>query len=298
MKSATSPKKEQIAFSLEDFAKALETQPLEFNRGKIVRGKVFNYENNGVYVDIGAKSLAFVPVQELTDLPEIDIEEILPLHSERDFIIVREQDAEGQITLSLKQVTIQLAWAKVKELYANGQSIMARVLEINKGGLVVELEGVRGFIPKSQVLDQDNLSRLVGKNITASLIEVNQETNRIILSEKQAAKNNALSKLEVGQLVAGTITNIKPYGLFVNLDGVTGLIHSKQISQTQVDPVAQFAVGQQIKAIIIDISEQDKRISLATKLLENYAGEMLQNREEVMATAEERLEKARKKLSL
>jgi small subunit ribosomal protein S1 len=285
-------------FSMEDFIQALEAQNQEFKTGDIVRGKVFSYETNGIFVDIGAKSLAFVPAYELSPQEEIDPSELVPLNSEQDFLIIREENEDGQLTLSLKQITTKLAWEKLENLQANGQSLMVKVKELNKGGLLVDAEGLRGFVPKSQVLDQQNIQHLIGQNITVSIIEINLETKRIILSEKQAAKAKALSSLGIGQLVEGRITNIKPYGLFLNLDGITGLLHIKQITEGNSQAIlSNFELGQTLKAIVINIDNTEGKISLSTKVLENYPGEMLQNREEIMLNAEERAKNASNKIT-
>lgn len=282
---------------MDDFAKALEQHNYEFQKGQVVRGKVFNYDSDGVYVDIGGKSLAFVPYQEVSLRGVTDLSVVLPLKEERDFLIIREQDADGQVTLSVRQMEIQQAWEQLAETKESGKSVQVRVTGVNKGGVTVDVQGMRGFIPRSQLVERDNIESLVGQNLTAGFLELNREQDKIVLSQRMATRSAAISKVELGQLVEGKITGIKPFGVFVDLEGISGLLHVKQISQNFVESLpALFQVGQTIKAMIVNIDEGQGRISLSTRVLENHPGEVLENMAEVMASAEARAERARKKL--
>lgn len=288
------------SFTMDDFAKALE-QPqydYEFQKGQIVTGKVYSYESEGVYIDIGGKSLALLPMQEVFLGVTQDLSEALPLQQERDFLIIREQNAEGEVLLSIKQLEINQIWEKLAELESGGQSFPVRVIGTNKGGVTVDVEALRGFIPRSHLLQRENLDSLIDQILTVNFLELNQENNKIVLSQRLAAQSAGFSQLTVGQLVAGKVVGIKPFGVFVDLEGITGLLHITQISQKRVDSLSTiFAAGNSIAAIIVDLDEGRKRISLSTKVLENYPGEMLENMEEVMQSADARAERARKGLS-
>ncbi len=282
---------------MDDFAKALEEHDYQFQKGRVVRGKVFNYESNGAYVDINGKSLAFVPIQEVASNQDIDLSEVLPLDEELDFLIIREQDADGQVTLSRRQLLIKQAWNEIAEMQDNNQSVQVNVVGINKGGVTVDLRGVRGFIPRSHLVERENLQELIGQKLTATFLEVNAESNKLVLSQRLAQRSANLSQLEVGQLIEGKVVSIKPYGVFVEMDGSTGLLHIKQVSQKFIESLSSlFAVGQPLKAMIIDIDEGKGRISLSTRVLENHPGEMVENMAEVMASAEARSQRAAKKL--
>jgi small subunit ribosomal protein S1 len=282
---------------MDDFAQALEQQQDDFQKGQIVRGKVHSYERNGVYVDIGGKSLAFVPGQEVGLNTVTDLSEVLPLNEEREFLIIREQDAEGQLTLSLKQLRIQQAWDLIGEMQDSKQSVQVKVTGVNKGGVTVDLQGVRGFIPRSHLLERENLAELIGQNLTASFLEVDLEAKKLVLSQREATRSASFNQLELGQLIEGKVASIKPFGVFVDFAGNTGLIHVKQVSQTYIESLASlFQIGQQIKALIVDLDPGKNRISLSTKVLENYAGEMIENMTEVMSSADSRAHRAAKKL--
>jgi small subunit ribosomal protein S1 len=287
-----------LSFSTDDFAKALEQHDYQFHRGQVVRGKAFSYVSDGVYVDIGGKSAAFLPIDEVSLSLFTDLSEVLPLQEEREFLIIREQDAEGQVTLSIRQLQIRRVWEQFLDMQETNQTVQAKVRGVNKGGVTVDVRGVRGFIPRSHLLDKDNLESLIGKTLTVGFIEINPESRKLVLSERQAAQVASLTQLEVGQLVEGKIVGIKPFGLFVDFSTMTGLLHINQISKNYIASLEEiFKVGQPIKAMIIDVDQTKRRVSLSTKVLENYPGEMLEKMDEVMAEASTRAQRASQKLS-
>lgn len=290
-------KEAKPSFSIEDFAKALEQHNYEFRKGQVVRGQVVEYVSEGAYVDIGGKSPAFLPLAEASTKPIANVAEVLPLAEERDFLIVREQNADGQVTVSLKQLQIQQIWERLAKMQESGQSLQVRVTAVNKGGVTVDVEGLRGFIPRSHLLGYDNLTDLIGQRLTVSFLELDKESNKLVFSQRLASQANRLTELAVGQLVEGEIISIKPFGVFVDLNGITGLLHVKQISQNYISSLSDlFQEGQSIKAVVIDIDEWKRRISLSTRVLENYPGEILEKMADVMADASARAQKVSKKI--
>lgn len=295
---STGSQSAKASFSMDDFAKALEQHNYEFQKGQIVRGKVFEHDSNGAYVDIGGKSSAFLPIEEAALRTITDLSEVVPLEEERDFLIIREQDADGQVTLSLRQLQIQEAWEQLIELQESGKVLQVRVSGANKGGVTVDVQGMRGFIPRSHLIDRDNIEGLIGQALTVSFLEVDQERQKLVLSQRLATQSSAFSQLQIGQLVEGKVSSIKPFGVFIDMEGISGLLHIKQVSQRYIENLSQlFSPGQILKALVIDLDESRGRISLSTRILENYPGEMVEKMAEVMDTAEERSERARKNLS-
>lgn len=281
-------------FSQEDFARALNQYDYQFQKGQVVRGKIFELGSEGAYVDIGGKSSGFVPAKEAGLRRVRDLSEVLPLHEDMNFLVISEQNADGQVTLSRRQMELNEAWDELLECQASGQSVQIYVTGTNRGGITGEVNGLRGFIPRSHLVEQQDLESLVGQTLTADFLEADRENNKLVLSQRQAARAAAMSQLIPGSLVTGTVANIKPYGVFVNLNGATGLLHIKQISQKRIESLESlFQIRQQIKVTIVEIDEWKGRISLSTKNLESYPGELLENWDEVMATAEERHEKAK-----
>ena len=285
-------------FSMDDFAKALEQHDYDFQKGQVVRGKVFQLEPDGAYVDIGGKSAAFVPRDESALRTVTDISEVLPLNEELDFLIIREQDAEGQITLSRKQLEIQNIWKKLAQMQEDSQTVAVRVTGVKKGGVTVNFQGLRGFIPRSHLQERDNLEALIGQTLTVGFVEINRSAKKLILSQRLATRSASFSLLEIGQLVEGKVTGVKPFGVFIDVDGMSALLHIKQISQKFIENLDQiFQAGQLVQAVIIDLDEGKGRIALSTRVLENFPGEMLENMDEVMSPAAARAERARNKLS-
>lgn len=295
---STGSQSAQPSFSMDDFAKALEQHNYEFQKGQVVRGKVFEHDSNGAYVDIGGKSSAFLPIEEAALRTITDLSEVVPLDEEQDFLIIREQDANGQVTLSLRQLQIQQAWEDLVQLQETGKVLQVRVSGANKGGVTVDVEGMRGFIPRSHLAQRDNMESLIGQSLTVNFLEVDREREKLVLSQRMAIQSNAFTELQIGQLVEGTVSSIKPFGVFVDLEGVSGLLHIKQVSQKYIDNLGKlFVPGQPLKALVVDLDQSRGRISLSTRVLENYPGEMVDKMADVMDTAEERSERARKTLS-
>jgi small subunit ribosomal protein S1 len=293
----TSAQTSNPSFSMDDFAKALEAQDYGFKKGNVVRGKVHNYETNGAYVDIGGKSLAYIPGNEISADSSADWTEVMPLNEEMDFLIIREEDADGQVTVSRRQLEIKKLWDEVAQLQESGKSLQVRVSGVNKGGVTVDFRGLRGFVPRSHLREREKLESLIGQVLTVTIIEGDRDRSKLVVSQREASRAESFSQLELGQLVEGKVASIKPFGVFVDLEGITGLLHIKQVSQSMVSSLTTvFQIGQIIKALIINLDEGQGRISLSTRVLENYPGEMLDKLSDVMDSAEARAERARKKL--
>ncbi|WP_353929096.1 S1 RNA-binding domain-containing protein [Okeanomitos corallinicola TIOX110] len=284
------------SFSMDDFAKALEKHDYQFQKGQVVHGKAFQLDHDGAYVDIGGKSSAFLPRDEASLRPVVDLSEVLPMNEDLEFLIIRDQDAEGQVTLSRKQLELRHNWDKLEQMQEGSQTVQVRVTGVNKGGVTVEVLALRGFIPRSHLVERENLEALKGQALTVGFLEVNRNTKKLILSQRLATRSSSFSLLEVGQLVEGKITGIKPFGVFVEIDGMSALLHIKQISQKFIESLDKvFTVGQQIKAVIIDLDEGKGRVAVSTRVLENYPGELLENMAEVMNSAEARANRAANK---
>ena len=278
---------------MEDFESALQQYDYEFVKGQKVTGTVVQITSDGAYIDIGGKSPGFVPTNEAALGFVNDLEAILPIGESKEFLIIREQDGEGQVTLSLRQLALDRAWADIKEMAESGKSTQIRITGANKGGVTGEVYGLRAFIPRSHLQQRDNLDSLTGQLLTATFLEVNQENRKLVLSQRDAMRAVAMNNIAEGVLMPGTIVNIKPYGVFVDLQGATGLLHIKEISGARVQALDNlFAVGQDIKVVIKQIDEYQNRMSLSIKALEEYPGENIEKLEQVMANAEERWEKA------
>lgn len=291
MSDSTSAPKSSQAFSMEDFENALQEYDYEFTKGQKVQGTVVQITSDGAYVDIGGKSPAFVPTNEAALGFVENLSTVLPIGETHEFLIIREQDSDGQVTLSIRQLALDQAWADIKEMADTDKSTQVRVTGANKGGITGEVMGLRAFIPRSHLQQRDNMESLIGQLLTATFLEVNQENRKLVLSQRDAMRAVAMNSIVEGALMAGKIVNIKPYGVFVDLEGATGLLHIKEISGVRINSLESvFEIGQEIKVVIKQIDEIQNRMSLSIKALEKYPGENVEKLEQVMATAEERWE--------
>ena len=156
-------------FSAEDFAKALEQQDYEFSRGSVVTGKVETHESDGAYVDIGGKSAAFLPLKEASIESEVVLEEALPIGTERKFLIIRDQDANGQMVISIRAMEIKELWEKLRDRQENGDVLEVTISGSNKGGVTADVSGLRAFIPRSHLARRvEDLDALMGEKVTVA----------------------------------------------------------------------------------------------------------------------------------
>jgi small subunit ribosomal protein S1 len=294
---ATRSEKQNLSFSSDDFAKALDNHDYQYDKGQVVKGKVFKYESDGAYVDFGGKAPGFIPNDEVSVGRVADISQFLPLDEELEFLVISYPDSDGQLKLSRRLLEIKKTWDQLSKTAEQGKSVQFRVTGVNKGGVLGEVEGLRGFIPRSHLAEQNNLDSLMGQLLTATFLEVDRERKRLVLSQREASRADAIRDLQLGALMEGKVVNFKPYGVFVDIEGLTGLLHIKEISDKPIASIPSlFQIGQIIKVMVINIDEFKNRISLSTKILESYGGELLENFSAVMDNAPERADNVREKL--
>ncbi|QPN59981.1 S1 RNA-binding domain-containing protein [Synechococcus sp. CBW1002] len=281
-------------FDEEAFLAALDENEPVGTTGEVVRGVVIALESDGVYVDIGGKAPGFMPKNECGLGVITNLKERFPKGAEVEVLVTREQNADGMVTVSARALALRQSWDKVRQLEKDGQVVQVKVNGFNRGGVTCDLEGLRGFIPRSQLNEGENHEALVGKTIGAAFLEVNPETRKLVLSEKKAASAARFAALEIGQLVEGQVVAVKPYGLFVDLGGVSGLLHHSSITGGQMRDLREvFDQGDRVKALITDLDPGRGRIALNTALLEGQPGELLIEKDKVMAEATDRANRAR-----
>ncbi|MGD1938566.1 MAG: S1 RNA-binding domain-containing protein [Cyanophyceae cyanobacterium] len=271
---------------MDDFMAALDNHDFVVEVGQIVKGKPAEFANDGVYVDIGGKSAAFLPNGEAHSTAVGSPEEWLPLGQEQEFLVVRGPNADGQVGLSLLQLEQRRAWDQLAEMVDSKDAIAVKVSGTNRGGVTVNVRGLRGFVPRSHLLQRDNLETLVGTKMNVTALEVSRERKKLVLSQRKAEQATLMANIAAGQFVSGTVSSLRPFGAFVNINGIDALLHIKQISQAHVPSVEQvFSVGETVRAIVADVDEWKGRIALMTFPFENYKGEVLEEKEKVMAEA-------------
>ena len=284
-------------FDEEAFLAALdENEPIGAT-GDVVTGKVIEHESDGIYVDIGGKAPGFMPKNECGLGVITDLKNRFPKGLEVQVLVTREQNADGMVTVSCRALALRQAWDKVRQLEKEGKVVQVKITGFNRGGCTCDLEGLRGFIPRSQLNEGENHEALVGKTVGVAFLEVNPDTRKLVLSEKKAAMAAFFADLEVGQLVSGLVTSVKPYGFFVDLGGVSGLLHHSCITGGTMRELREiFDSGDTVQALITELDPGRGRIGLNTALLENQPGELLIDKEAVMAEAKDRANRARNML--
>ncbi|NJL90410.1 MAG: 30S ribosomal protein S1 [Coleofasciculaceae cyanobacterium SM2_1_6] len=288
---------QDIGFTLEDFAALLDKYDYHFSPGDIVPGKVFSLEPRGALIDIGAKTAAFIPIQEMSINRVDNPEEILQSNETREFFILTDENEDGQLTLSIRRIEYMRAWERVRQLQTEDATVRSLVFATNRGGALVRIEGLRGFIPGSHISTRKPKEDLTGEELPLKFLEVNEDRNRLVLSHRRALVERKMNRLEVGEVVIGSVRGIKPYGAFIDIGGVSGLLHISEISHDHIDtPHSVFDVNHEVKVMIIDLDAERGRISLSTKQLEPEPGDMINNRERVYEMAEEMAAKYREKL--
>lgn len=249
--------------------------------GDTVDGVVMRIDKDEILVDIGAKAEGIVPSREMQSLPDED-RAALRVGSALLVFIVQSEDKEGRAILSVDKARQEKSWRTLQTAYEKGDVLSARVVNYNKGGLLVNLDGVRGFVPASQVngisrgpdtQKQSDMARMVNTDLQLKVIEINRSRNRLILSERQAVqeareskKDELLSRLKEGDVRAGIVSSVCDFGAFVDIGGTDGLVHLSEISWSRVKhPSEILKPGDKVQVSILSIDQERKRIALSIK---------------------------------
>ncbi len=289
---------QDIGFTREDFERLLSQYDYRFNPGDIVKGTVFSLEPRGALIDIGAKTAAYLPLQEMSINRVDNPDEVLNEGDNLEFFILSDENEEGQLTLSIRRIEYMKAWERVRKLQTDDQTVRAKIFAVNRGGALVRIEGLRGFIPGSHLSTREPKEELIGEELPLKFLEVDEERNRLVLSHRRALVERRMNKLEAGQVVIGRVRGIKPYGAFIDIGGVSGLLHISEISHDHIEtPHSVFNVGDEVKVMVIDLDAERGRISLSTKQLEETPGAMTQDKQAVFDNAEVMAEKYRAKMA-
>ncbi|XWS53473.1 hypothetical protein CRYUN_Cryun10bG0004200 [Craigia yunnanensis] len=289
---------EGVSFTLDDFQTALEKYDFNSELGTKVKGTVFATDANGALVDITAKSSAYLPVQEASIHKIKHVEEagIVPGLRE-EFVIIGEIEADDSLVLSLRSIQYELAWERVRQLQAEDVVVKGKVVGANKGGVVALVEGLRGFVPFSQISSKSAAEELLDKEIPLKFVEVDEEQSRLVLSNRKAMADSQ-AQLGIGSVVLGTVQSLKPYGAFIDIGGINGLLHVSQISHDRVSDIATvLQPGDTLKVMILSHDRERGRVSLSTKKLEPTPGDMIRNPTLVFEKAEEMAQTFRQRIA-
>lgn len=257
-----------------DFEALLDKYDYKFQKGDLVKGIVCGFDGQGVLVDIGAKAIALIPTYEAVDKGET-LESKFQKGQEGEFLIIKEEDEDGKFLLSKKKVDFAYAWKELEKVKANDETILGTVVNIVKGGVLVEISGIRGFIPTSQLRAKESELE-VGAKLEVKILTLDVQQNNFILSNKKVyddtveeARKNIFSQIEPGQIVKGEVVRITDFGAFIDIGGLDGLLPLSQLSWRWIDhPTDILKVGEKIDVEVIAVDYDKQRVSLSLKNLE------------------------------
>lgn len=263
--------------SMDDYAVELEASLKRINEGDILTGTVISVSEDEVTLDLRYYAPGIIKADEISNDPDYSIVDNIRLGDTLEATVIRRDDGAGNILLSMKEANEILAWDKLKEMMENATIISVKITEAVNGGVIAFLEGIRGFIPASQITSVyvEDTSTYVGKTIDARIITVDEPDNRLVLSGKSVAlekeaeeRNHKIAMIVPGSVVDGTVESLMPYGAFINIgNGLSGLVHISQICERRIGkPSEVLKEGQKIKAKVLNTN--DGKISLSMKALE------------------------------
>lgn len=256
--------------TMDEFEKLLEESfSKQHAVADIVEGTVMKKESDGYLVSVkGAKMEAYLPNKELSSE-----EPTLEIGDEKEFYVLKEEDNNDAMLLSLKRIAFAQAWAQLNDAKIQGDTILAKVVSTVKGGVLVDVADLKGFIPSSQLRTGVPFDGLVDTKIEVKVLEADPKKNKLILSQRQAVAeqrdqvvDNVLASLEEDSVVKGTVVRITDFGAFVDINGIDGLLPISEISWQRIKhPSDVLTLGDTIEVKIIKIDTELKRISLSLK---------------------------------
>lgn len=270
------------------FEEAMEQTLKTLNTGDIVEGTVVEVRPTEVIVDLGFKSDGIIPASELTDDPDVKPNDIVKPGDVIEVFVVGVNDGEGKTLLSKKKLDAIAGYKKLEEAFENGTVMSGKVISVVNGGIIVTVEGSRVFVPARQASDRytEDLSIFMNQTVELKITEINSRRKRItgsvraVLTEQKAALAAKFwEDAETGKKYTGVVKSIMPFGVFVDIGGVDGLVHISELSWNRIkNPSEVVSVGDSIEVYIKDINEETKKISLGFKKAEDNPWVIAQNK--------------------
>jgi len=264
------------ALTMDDLLESYEVKTLK--TGDVIEGKVKEVKKNEIWVDLGANGLGVVLKREIAHSKKIEPGDDITVS------VIEPETDDGYVVLSMRRAAKDRGWDLLEKMAEDKEVIEIQPHDANRGGLLIEIEGIRGFLPVSQLAagnyprvsgaDKEEilqkLNDLTKKKLKVRILDVSKKENKLIVSEKEAIKDELHSRFEdlkVGDVVKGVVTGVIDFGAFVNVDGIEGLIHISEISWERVeDPKKYVKVGDEVEAKIISIDKD--RLSLSLKQMQ------------------------------
>ena len=266
------------------FEQMLEDSVKTIRNGEIVQGTVIDVKDDEIILNIGYKADGIITKNEYTNDSSVVLTDVVKPGDTMEAKVLKVNDGEGQVTLTYKRLAAEKGNKRLEEAFENQEVLKAPVTQVLDGGLCVNVEEARVFIPASLVSDtyEKDLSKYADQEIEFVITEFNPRRRRIIgnrkqllLAEKAEKQKELLAKINVGDKVEGVVKNVTDFGAFVELaPGVDALLHVSQISREHVaKPSDVLSIGQEIEAKVVDFNGEDRKISLSMKALEDNSAE-------------------------
>lgn len=257
------------------------------SQGEIRNGTIASISQGQILVSVGTKSEGVISGKEFEAIPSTELA-TLSVGQEIPVYVVNPEDQNGTLVLSYVRAREEVGWQQAEEMLASKGSFHSKIIGFNKGGLIVPLGTLRGFVPASQIAlsrranisgdtPEQKWSKMVGMEVDVCVIEVDRERRRLILSERAAStetretlKERVIDELKEGEIRSGHVTSLAEFGAFVNINGADGLVHLSEISWDRIQhPSEVLKVGQEIKVKVISIDRDKKRIGLSIRQLQD-----------------------------
>lgn len=271
---------EEPVETMADYARELEASFRKINVGDILKGSVIAVNEEEVILDLNYYAQGVIKAADLSNDPDFSILQDVQIGETVEATVVSIDDGQGNILLSKKEANDVLAWDKLQEYMDEEKEFTVRIKEAVNAGVVAYAEGIRGFIPSSQLSMEyvEDTTSFVGKELVVRVITVDKEKAKLILSHKVVAKEKAaseqrhkISMIVPGSILEGTVESLMQYGAFVNLgDGLSGLVHISQICTKRIrKPSEVLSVGEKVKVKVLNTN--DNKISLSIKAVQEDA---------------------------
>ena len=259
----------------ENFAELLEQSLKTLNNGDKVTGTVMAIGSTEIEVDLGTKHTAYIPLEDFSGDPSVKPEDVVHVGDQIEAMVVHVNDGEGVVRLSRKRLEAGKAWEEIEAAVEDKTVVEGNVTEENKGGIVVNVKGIRVFVPASQsgVPKGGDLNEMVGKTVQLRITEVNRARRRVVGSirsvaaeQRKAAQEKIWSEIEVGKHYHGVVKSLTSYGAFVDIGGVDGMVHVSELSWNRIkNPSEVVKVGDEVDVFVLSFDPEKKKISLGYK---------------------------------
>ena len=286
---------QEAAETMADYDEAITASLKPIHEGDILTGTIIGVSEEELTVDLGIYTDGVIRLEDASDDPDFTFRD-MEVGQEISATVIRRDNAQGRIQLSLKAAAAVLGWERLQQLQKDQSNIKVKVNEAVKSGVTAYVEGIRGFIPASKLSLNyvENLDEWVGREIEVRVVTADPEEKRLVLSAKEILREKEeeerktrISNVQVGLVTEGTVESLMPYGAFVNLgNGLSGLVHISQISQQRIKhPGSVLKDGQKVKVKVIGVN--DGKISLSMKALEDVTAKEIEEETFEMPETEE-----------